>query len=293
MELELIEYGKDIELPIFVGEEHDFCVAGKQIHISADIDKFNTYRKMYRKIARQATDSLAKSYRGIVVNLDKFLIEFPKMYVFYREPLLEAAVNNLIASGVYDVSLESFAADHTADFCLCGEDLTNIQNACDLTIQNNQRRKINTFNMLPGFIFSGPLGLAAATATNVGLSAIESASVRNAKLSAAQRTEIFNRVKTGMLMERAFLDYWRVFCSLTYKLYVGGKNNWYPTVENNNSVNNLLNNLCSGKLPESCYPDIFQQIADKNIYMNSFLEFLEKYCPGDEGLKELSDYLEI
>lgn len=293
VDVNAIEYGKEITLPVFQGEARDFHVGEIELHVSAELDKFNTYRKIYKKLAKDAADSLTRTYNKVVVDLDKFLIEFPKMYVFYRAPLLEAAVNNLIAEGVYDASLESFAQDHTATFCLVNEDLTTMEHSCELTIQNNQQRKINNFNLIPGFIFSGPLGLAAATATNVGLTAIESAAVRNAKITPAQRKELFNRINPAILLERAYLDYWRVFCSLTYKLYTSGKNNFYLTEDGNKSATSLLDNLLAGKLPESCHGDVFQQLIDKNPYQNRFREFLTDRYGNADGVNELLEYLDI
>ena len=293
MDLSLIEYGKQITLPVFEGEKREFTINDFPIVVSPELDKFNTYRKIYRNLARKAADAFGASYRKIVVNFDAFLIELPKMYVFYRAPLLEAAVNNLIAEGIYDVSLESFAQEHTNDFCLVGEDIRIMNESCAFTIQNNRQRTADALGIVPGFIFSGPLGLAAATVTNVSLSAAETAAIKNAKISNAQKMELFKRINTDVLIERAYLDYWRVFCSLCYKLYINEKNKWYPTEANENSVNNLLDNLMGGKIPSSAYAGVFQQIVDKSPYKNRFAEYLNNLYPNDPGLKEYLAYIDI
>lgn len=257
---------QNISIPAYTGMEQNFSFMGRNLSISSGMDAFNFYRKEFRTFARYQARALEMEYRAKITDLDAFFIEFPKMYAKYRQPLLDCAMKIILQTGVFDLSAKQFEEQHTADFCLCGEDVDVAAESFNLTIEANQERKARMYNMMPGVIFSGIGGFAAALALNVAVNSIAEADIRNANVSKSQRAEIFGRIDTSILMERAFLDYWRVFLSMTWQLNRKGIDVWYPNTEDNESAQGLLQNLSSGMLPAERVPDLLIRLIQLNPY---------------------------
>ena len=185
----------------------------------------------------------------------------------------------ILQSGVYDLSPTQFEDQHTADFCLCGEDVDTIIESFNLTIEANQDKKIRMYNMMPGMVFSGLGGFAAALAVNVAVNKIAEADIRNANVTPKQRAELFGRINFNSLMERAFTDYWRVFLSMTWQLNRKGIDVWYPNERDNESATGLFGNLTSGMLPPDRVPDLLVTLLKLNPYADDPLRYIQQ-CVG-------------
>lgn len=283
-----------LDVKAYTGVEQSFTFLGKELLISSGMDTFNYYRKAFRAFAQHQARALEAEYRARINDLDSFLIYFPEMYAKYRKPLLDKAMSIILQTGVYDLSAQQFEEQHTADFCLCAEDVDTAWESFNLTIEANQERKIRMYNMLPGVVFSGGLGgFAAALAVNMAVSSIAAADIRNAKVSKKQRAEIFGRIDTGVLMERAFTDYWRVFLSMTWQLNRKGIDVWYPNEADNASATGIYQNLISGMLPATHIPDLLIKLLQLNPYSDDPMAYIRNRIGITAETRPILEYFEL
>lgn len=279
-----------VHIPLYQGVRREFPFMGRTLVVSAAMDTFNHYRKEFRAHARQAVNSLSVEYTNHVFDLDTFLQNFSIMYGHCRKPLLEAAVNLLPQAGIYDVSLQVFEERHTKDFCLCGNDLKIMMDCFNATITANQNKKVQTYNMMPGLVFRGIGGFFAATALNYASASMLEASIRNAHVTPAQRAELFSRLNPNLLMEHAYLDYWRVFLSMTGWMNRRGLDVWYPNDAATNQADGLFENMCALKLPEEKNPDFVITLLQTNPYSDNYFKYINWKYAGSEEVTAINNY---
>ena len=284
---------QNFSIEAYSGNEQRFILLGNELVVPSGMDVFNNYRKLFREFARYQAAALEAEYRSRIYNLDAFLVEFPAMYAKYRQPILDCAMSIMLKTGVYDVSAKQFEEQHTADFCLCGEDVDVMIESFNLTIEANQQRKARMYNMMPGVVFSGIGGFAAALAMNVAVNSIAAADIRNANVTPKQRAELFARINTEILMERAFTDYWRVFLSLTWQLNRKGINVWYPNQNDNESAKGLFQNLTSGMLPQEKIPELLVKLIQLNPYADDPLTYIRQYVGITQETARIFDYFGV
>ena len=283
----------NLPIGVYFGREQRLSFLGRELVISSGMDTFNYYRKMFREFAKRQAEALEVEYRAKIKDLDAFFIEFPEMYAKYRQPLLDCAMGIIIDYDVFDLSAKQFEDQHTADFCLCAEDVDIAAESFNLTIEANQERKARMYNMMPGVVFSGLGGFAAALALNVAVNSIAEADIRNADVSKKQRAEIFGRIDTDILMERAFVDYWRVFLSMTWQLNRKGKDVWYPNTTDNESATGLLQNLNSGMIPAQKIPDLLVRLIQLNPYADDPLIYIKDRIGINPYTSSVFEYFEV
>ncbi len=274
----------------FDNGDQSFPFLDSTLFVSRELNAFNYYRKAFHKLARIKADDLKREYLQSIRDLDAFLTEFPQLYTRHLSPILDAAQKLIIAHGVYDLSLDQLTAQHTADFCLCQEDIDAMIDSFNQTIEANQDRKIRTYNMMPGIVFRGLGGFATALAMNVAVNAIAKADIARANVSPRQRAELFARINVDNLMERAFVDYWRVFLSLTWQLKEHGAALWYPTDENNQRALGMYQNLVSGMIPNEKKPELLIEILQANPYLDGLMDYLAHNYPFHNNVKVVRDF---
>ncbi len=287
-------YQPPVEIPFYQGQTCDHMIAGVPMQVTPAMDRFNFYRKYVRAIATQQTNLLRTEYYHEIVDLDSYLTKFPDLYLKYRAPILEAAMTCLVNAGIYDLSMEQFTAQHTEDFCLCAEDLDNMVESFNATIEANQERKANFYNMLPGVVFYGGIGaFAAAFATNIAVNKIAEADIKRANVNGRQRVELFGRINHEVQLERAFTDYWRVFLSLTWTMQQRGMDMWYPNVTDNQRAQGIFDNLSTGRIPVERGPEMTVAVLLANPYQDGMSDFLRTcYTPSPE-IDAVLNYFEI
>ncbi len=281
------------DVPMFEGNDEKLSFLNEPLVIPRDICLFNYYRREFYKLAKIKMEDLRRDYLGQITNLDTFLCDFPQIYFKHLSPLLNMAHRLIIAHGVYDLSLEQLTSQHTTDFCLCQEDINIMVESFNKTIEANQARKIRTYNMMPSIVFRGLGGFATALAMNVAINAIAKADIEHANVTQKQRAELFARINTDVLMERAFLDYWRVFLSLTWQLKEHGASMWYPTNENNQRAMGIYQNLMSGLIPNEKKPQLIVSIFQANPYSEGLMEYLTANYSASEDVKIIQDFFSI
>lgn len=272
------------------GTAHEFPLLGETLTITPGMDIFNHYRKEFRKIARQQAAALRSEYCVAIHNLDQFFTDFPDIYRKHRKPLLDAAMDLLTQAEIYDVSPQQFEDEHTEDFCLCSEDVDVLIESFNATIEANQERKARKYDMMPGMIFSGLGGFAAALAVNVAVNKIAEADIRNADVTPAQRAEIYGRLNFDLLMERAYIDYWRVFLSLTWTMKEKGLPVWYPTESQNQSAEGLLQNLSAGRIPQDKVPAQLVKLLQLNPYVEDHMTYVANTYGITAETRAIFDY---
>lgn len=267
---------KPIKIPYYTGKEIIFNLNGEKICISAEMDAFNFYRRVFRKLAAQASDTLKKQYKYEITNLDRFLMDFSPLYFSYRKPIIEAAIGILTQAEIYDISLSLFDEMHTAEFCLCGEDYKTVINNFNETLENNQINTERGFDMLPTIFFSGVGGIIVGTALNVTINGIAESTIKNAKVSASQRKKLFSQINTDHLMERAFLDYWRIFLTLINILRQHGKSIWYPDNTEIAKANGIFMNLQEERIPEAKRLEALINVLQTNPFSDDYMDYIKK-----------------
>lgn len=260
----------------YVGQQVTLPFLGGSFVVSAPMDAFNYYRREFRKLARIQMENLRREYFAMVRDLDTFLLNFPVMYSHFRQPLIDAACDILVQAGIYDVSVQQFSDDHKNDFCLCGEDMDIMIDSFNKTIEANQERKARGYNMMPSLIFRGLGGIALAFATNVAINAIAEADIRNANVTPKQRQELFARIDPNMLLHRAYLDYWRVFLTLTWLMQQRGVPMWYPTEDSNQRSNGIYQNLIGGRIPAEKVPEMAAALLQIHPFHDDHLALVER-----------------
>lgn len=276
---------------LYTGSKRTFTFRNTIINISSGMDAFNHYRKVFKVIAREQANKLKAEYVNHITNLDLFLRDFFPMYLRHRDRLIQMSMDIFLQAGIYDISEQEFTEQHTADFCLCMQDLNISIKAFNNTIAANQERKIRNYNMLPGVVFRGLGGLVAATAVNFAVHSIAESDIKNANVTQSQRKELFNRINTDILMERAFLDYWRTFFSLTYWMNKRGLDVWYPNTDANQRARGLYQNLCASRVPKDKEDECLGVLISLNPYNDDYYKFfLQKYGRIEE-LDKLFRYL--
>lgn len=279
-----------------------FSVQGRSLEIPENLDVFNNYRLMFRRLASDITDDLAQEYDRTIFNVDTFLTNFPNLYNSHLEILIKKAVDILISEGIWTVTCDSFRSQHINDFHLAVDDYEIMVESFNLTIQANQQRKANAWSYVPnliggGFGISGMLkGIATATAFNAIRDGIEASSISNANVTPEQRIELYNRLNRPLLRERIFTDFWRVFLSLVWTLNQNGKSIWWPTEETTNQAANIFTNITNPNFPQDKILDVMIQIIQTNPYNIEYYKYLiQKFGETDEiiALKNYFGYTDF
>lgn len=281
---------KPISIALYCGAEKTLSFMGQPLSISAEMDVFNHYRKEFRKFARSQVEALKGAYYRRIQNLDAFLAEFLNLYFYFRKPLIDAALNVLSEAELYDLSPQQFEEQHTNDFCLCRDDVNVMIESFNQTIVANQERKARGYNMMPGFVFRGVGGLIAAVAVNAAVASIAEADIRNANVTPRQRAELYTRINSNVLMERAFLDYWRIFLSMTWWMQQRGLAVWYPNEQDNQRANGIYQNLCTGRIPQERIPEYVVTMLQLNPYAEEYLNYIFQRFGRTEETKAMFDY---
>ena len=279
-----------------VPKSKTFPLYGKVIEIPENMDVFNSYRLMFRKLASDVTDKIAQEYDRTIFNVDTFLTNFPGLYNSGLDVLIKKAVDILISEGVWTVTYDSFMNQHINDFHLAIDDYEIMVESFNLTIEANQQRKASRWSYVPnliggGFGIGGMLrGIATATAFNVIRDGIEASSISNADVSEDQRIELYNRLNRPLLRERIFTDYWRVFLSLVWTLNQNGKNIWWPTEEQTTQAANIFTNISNPNFPQDKILDVMIQIIQTNPYNIEYYKYMINKFGESEEFNNIKNY---
>ncbi len=281
----------------FVGEGKEFPIGDKVLMIPVEMDLFNSYRLKFRELASECADNAKEETTRKVQNLLTYLEFFPKIYDKYLDVMINKAIDILVAEEVWTVTHDSFLAQHKKDFHNIQDDLNATLKSIQLTSQNNQKSVASLTGLVPhlvggGFGFKGAMkGIAKATAFNIVRDTAEASLVNGAsQLNQAQQNELYGRIRFDVLIERAFLDYWRVFLSLTYTLKSAGKQMWYPSQDNMTKASNIFQNLSNPNFPEGKKLEMFLEILKTNPYKLDYQKFMINQWGETEQTVAIKNY---
>ena len=287
-----VDYSEIFRVELVHGTERRFPLFGETIVVPPEVDVFNYYRKKFSQMAKIKTADLRNEYCARITDLDSFLSVFPDIYAEHRKILIDIAMYVFSLAEYFDISAEQFEEQHTADFCLCGEAVDTVIESFNLTIEANQDKKIRMYNMMPGMVFHGLGGFAAAIAVNAAVNKIAENDIKNADVSSSQREEIYGRINLDVLMENAYIDYWRVFLSLTYELNQRGYGVWYPNEQDNKRASGIYQNLISGRIPQDRVLSQIALLLKCNPYAEGHLESLSGFGMTPE-IAAIMDYFSV
>ena len=276
--------------------EKNFSIFNRMLNIPENLDLFNSYRLIFRDLARQCTKELEIEYNKNIQNLDEFLSKFPCLYNNKIEPLIKKSIDILLSEGVRTVTYDSFLKQHLNDFHLAMDDYTVMVNNFNAALEENQQKKANIWGYVPsliggGFGLVGALkGIATATAYNLIRDGIEANSLKSANVKPEQRANIYKLLNTNTLFDRVFYDYWDVFLSLVWTLRQNGKNIWWPANDADVQANNIFINLSNPNFPQDKIIDAMLQILKTTPYNVDYYNFLISEFGETDEITKIKNY---
>lgn len=134
------------------------------------------------------------------------------------------------------MTFDSFYDQHTSNFHLALDDYNVLLENERLTVEKNQKAVAGTMSYVPnmvggGFGFKVALkGMAIAETFNAVKKGVGNNAMKNASsINHAQQAELYGRIKTDILFNRIFADYWNVYNSLVWTLRQNGHDIWWQT----------------------------------------------------------------
>ena len=274
-----------------------FPLFGETLEVPENLDVFNAYRLKFRELAFKYADKAEKEYKSKVCDFVTFIEFFPKIYFSNLEPLIQKAVDILIAEEVWTVTFDSLFEQHTADFHLALEDYETIIDSANLTVEANQQATAGLMSFVPnmvggGFGLKGALkGMAQAAAFNAVRDGIENSAIKNAaNIKPAQQAELYGRIKFDILAERIYTDYWRVFLSLVWTLNQNENDIWWQTDEVDQKAKNIFQNLSNPNFPQTKVLAAVIGLLELNPYSPDYYEFLISRFGESEEVTAIKDY---
>lgn len=263
------------------GAEKQFTLNGKTLVIPANMDAFNTYRTKFYELARICADNARKEYNKKVQNLTTYLEFFPNIYSKHLKVLTQRAMDVLVSESIWTITQESFANQHIDNFHMAIDEYYVTTESVELTVQANQNRVSTAMSFVPNLVGGGfgvkgaAKGIAKATAFNLVRDGAEAGLLKGAsQINQAQQLELYQRINPDNLFELVFLDYWRVFLTLTFTLNQSGKAVWYPTDDLAQQASDIFQNLSNPNFPQDKVLDVFLDILKTNPYIKDYHNFM-------------------
>lgn len=282
---------KEVQIERYEGQERVFPLLGTELHVSKELDAFMYYRSRFKEFARAQADLAKADYYMYVRGLDEFLDIFPEIYFRHLKPLLLKAFEIILSYGIYDITADDFATQHTKDFCAADNTVRTMQEAYNNTIIANENAIHKTYNSIPNIGFIGGLGtVLAVEAANIAINASYKSAINRVNVKPAQKRELFGRINHEVLLQHVFKDYWDVAFSLCYRLYTHDCGMWYPTAEGNERAGGLMKNLESGLIPIGDQASVIIQIFKNRPIQDSLYGYLRRTYPGDEEVDAVRKY---
>ena len=279
------------------GVTKTFPLLGETLEVPEKLDIFNAYRLKFRELAFKYADNAEKEYKSRVRDFITFIEFFPNIYIRNLEPLIRKAVDILVTEEVWTVTFDSLKEQHLTDFHLAFEVYETTLESVALTLEANQQATAGLMSFIPnmvggGFGLKGALkGMATAAAFNAVRDGIENSAVKNAaNLKPAQQTELYGRIKTDIVMEQIFTDYWRVFLSLVWTLNQNGHDIWWQTDDVDKQAKNIFQNLSNPNFPQTKVLSTLTSLIELNPYSPEYYDFIISRFGESEEVTAVKEY---
>ena len=258
---------------------------GKEIIITADRDKFNSFRKRIIRLAKYCSDRAAEDYIENVKNLTNLLEIFPDLYVNHARLLADKVTDILVAENIYTVTDDMVMSAFENSTLSAMEMLSAISdNISEIYQANNQ-----VANM-----FAGLAGSFIGNQSSFGgevFGAMQEGLVAGAStLSEPQQKQIFESVDLPELFNRVFKDYQDFTVILVDFLNTNGVDAWKPDFETSVQTDNVLKNLTNPNFPQDKITDIVINMIAEKPYKPEIYSFLQKKYPDSEEVKRIVEY---
>lgn len=280
-----------------VGKIKEFNFYGKSLRIPENLDVFNSYRSKFKEIAQKCLERARSEYDLKINDFISFMEFFPKIYADNLSPIIQKAVDVLVANGNWTVTFDSFYEQHTSEFHLGIDDYNAMTESVNLTVANNQRSVAGVMSHVPtmvggGFGFKGALkGVAMATTFNAVTQGISNAAIKNARnITPPQQAELYGRIKADILLKRVFLDYWNVYISLVCTLKNSGSDIWWQTRDADQQYKNIFQNLSNPNFPQDKVLDTLIELIVTNPYSPEYYEFAISRFGQSEDITKIKEY---
>ncbi len=269
-----------------VGVERVLNLNGKKFTVTADRDKFNSFRKKFIRLAKYCSDRAAEDYIEKISDLRSFFDCFHnEIYIKYARVLADKVTDVLVAENIYTVTDDMVISVYENTELKTPEIAQALADAVEATYQANNQIA-NTFMGLAGsFIGSrSDLGGEVFGAMQGGL--VEGAS----KLSDAQQKELFASIDLPDLFNRVNEDYESFVIMLVDFLNLSGVDSWKPKDEHIQELDNILKNLSNPNFPQDKITDIVINMIFQKPYKPEIYSFLQKKYPDSEEVKRIVEY---
>ena len=261
-----------------IGTARSFPFFNQILEVPASTDVFNTYRLKFRNLASYCADCAKSEFYRKVHDLNSYMLVFPKIYSHYLTLVTRKAMDILMDKGIWTATHESFYNLHLDKWHLIQDDFSITAESIYLTTEKNQQIKKNRqnviFSLLDGDLdgaFSS-LGQYDSRASNQELDyPIEVALKR---LNSSQQRELYQRINPHILFEHMFLDYWRVFLSMTDILRNNGENIVLISDNLAQQADHIFQNLNASNFPEDRIQDGFLTILKMMPYQKRYHQFM-------------------
>lgn len=272
------------------GKSMTFSFYGEVLVIPENLDIFNSYRLKFRELAEKCVERAKSEYKSRVNDFVSFMEFFPKIYKDNLSPIVQKAVDILISEGDWTVTVDSFFDQHTSDFHLGLDDYNVMLESARLTVEKNQKSVASAMSNVPnlvggGFGFKGALkGMAIAETFNAVKRGVGNNAMKNASsINHAQQDELYGRIKTDILFNRIFADYWNVYHSLVWILKQKGHDIWWQTKDVDQQAKNIFKNLSNPNFPQNKVLPALISLILTNPYSPEYYEFaISRFGQSDE-----------
>ena len=257
----------------------------KEIIITADRDKFNTFRKRFISLAKYCSDRAAEEFIENVYNLPTFLEYFPDLYLKHARVLADKVTDILVAENVYTLTDDMIVnAFDNAELSVM-DYLNSIGNIIDGMYQANNQAA----NMLAGL--AGSLIGSKSSLGGEIFGAMQEGIVSDASyLSEAQQKQVFESVDTVELFNRVYNDYQYFAIILVDCLNMNGVDSWKPDFEPSPQMDNILKNLSNPNFPQDRITDIVIDMIAQKPYKPEIYTFLQSKYADNEEVKNIVEY---
>lgn len=228
----------------YTGSEKVFTLNGKELVIPARFDAFITYRTKFMKLAKACADKAAEEYKEKIHDLDTFRALFQDIYLENLKIVSSKAVDILVSEGIYQFSIDTFSAKNIETFHTALNDLRTTNESVKLTEQNNAKVTQNLKNGI-GSLFSNR----GSFARGLVQGAVES-TLEGSEITAPQKAELYQRIRTHLLLHNVFQDYWNAVITLVGILRENGKDIWLADSGKIDDINAVLESVHNPNFPD-------------------------------------------
>lgn len=268
----------------YTGSEKVFTLNGKELVIPARFDAFITYRTKFMKLAKACADKAAEEYKEKIHDLDTFRALFQDIYLENLKIVSSKAVDILVSEGIYQFSIDTFSAKNIETFHTALNDLRTTNESVKLTEQNNAKVTQNLKNGI-GSLFSNR----GSFARGLVQGAVES-TLEGSEITAPQKAELYQRIRTHLLLHNVFQDYWNAVITLVGILRENGKDIWLGDSGKIDDINAVLESVHNPNFPQEKVADVlFDCILKKPNAAAIYKTMEEKFGLTDE-VQKIFDY---